>query len=225
MVGLSKKFKIDRKIGKSKKVTKFMLSEEEKDYFHGLIKAYRLFGKVTLSFLIFPVLSLIYFCVYKEPTSNDVFSIIISLILFMATYSGGMSFYYKADIFNDIVNKPGFGEEVKTVSMKELPSLVFKNLKKRAVGWVRNYWGLILILSLFNSLLFWLWLAPAGNLHWMVIRGICILVSMFGNDIYPNTDEAWEVIRVFIPTAMFVYSFIITGVYYFIRSIAVKVQK
>jgi len=26
-----------------------------------------------------------------------------------------------------------------------LPSLVFKNLKKRAVGWVRNYWGLILI--------------------------------------------------------------------------------
>jgi hypothetical protein len=93
-----------------------MLTEEEKEYFEQCVKQYRFFGKICLVFISIPVALLIYcFANFHNKDANELMpTLIMGLVLFVATYVGYMSSRIKADILEEIATKPGFDEQSKS---------------------------------------------------------------------------------------------------------------
>lgn len=83
-----------------------MLTEDEKEYYEKRIKQYRYLRKLALYFIFIPVGIFIYRI--KTIEEGDLSLIIFGMVIFVAVYTGLMSFQTKADILNDIVNKSGF---------------------------------------------------------------------------------------------------------------------
>lgn len=93
-----------------------MLTEEEKEYFKKSVKEYRFLSKVVLPLFLIPVGVLIYcFTNFHSKDANELMPMLITgLVLFVGAYVGYMSLHIKADIFEEIATKPGFGEQSKS---------------------------------------------------------------------------------------------------------------
>ena len=87
-----------------------MLIEEEKKYFEKSVKQYKFFSKLCLVPMSIPVAVLIYcYSNFHNKDSNELMpTLIIGLVLFVATYVAYMSFRIKADILEEIAIKTGF---------------------------------------------------------------------------------------------------------------------
>lgn len=130
-----------------------MLTEEEKEYYQKTIKAYKSLSKISWSYLVIPGLILLYYCVIKKPLDN-IGTIIFWTAICVLSYTRAVFFDFKADILNDIVNKPGFGEKVEVVSIRKVPLLMFKDL----IDWVKHHWLLSSIFCFLMVLLIVEWL-------------------------------------------------------------------
>ncbi|NLW82844.1 MAG: hypothetical protein GXY41_00320 [Phycisphaerae bacterium] len=81
-----------------------MLSEENKGYFEKSIKQYYFLSKVALIPMLIPIGILIYCSeriLDEKPFSLN--TLIMGIVLFVATYVGYMSLRIKADILKDIL--------------------------------------------------------------------------------------------------------------------------
>jgi hypothetical protein len=92
-----------------------MPTEQEKKYFEKMIKQYRFLSKLCLVPMSIPAAVLIYCLINRHSKDiNELMpTLIMGLVLFVATYVGYMSLKSKADIINEIIMRPGFDENEK----------------------------------------------------------------------------------------------------------------
>jgi hypothetical protein len=81
-----------------------VLTEREQAYCHRLIKMYRFLAKVALIPMAIPVAGVCYHC-WRGGTVATVRleTLVTEIVLFVAVWTGFMSFHIKADVIRDIL--------------------------------------------------------------------------------------------------------------------------